>query len=513
MPQLANRPTKLVTLGAAAVCLWATTFRFAGDAAGRDASESAPPAGDRLVIHEWGTFTCLQDENGRTISGVNTDDEAVPEFVHRISELIPHPSELAPVYYKGVPRSHREVRMRLETPVLYFYPPAGTNTPLHASVKVGFRGGWLTEYYPNAQVSAPGLQKGDFRYGRITPQTVGSLHWHDLTIGGAGGRVPETDAPVWLAPRQVRAATVRVPGGEAEKYLFYRGVGNIPSPVSVTRDRERDGLVVRENGDSRPNLARPQTLSAMWLVHVRDDTTVAYRALGSAELTGERDRVLARAALRFKRPPAGAPDTAEGPVAAGSQESLFSEYSTRMLDELRVEMRQALIADGLFADEADAMLKTWELAYFKSPGLRLFYLLPQAWTDAVLPLECSLPANVSRTMVGRIEIVTPRQRELLRQISRGPASSSDWFFRNIDNGTARGDVLNQLWAGKARFSDFKLPVPVDYQAYVDLGRFRNALILDAQSRDADRGLNWFSEAYHIEYYTPEESGVPTAGTQ
>ena len=30
------------------------------------------------VVHEWGTFTSLQDENGRTLSGINTDDEPMP---------------------------------------------------------------------------------------------------------------------------------------------------------------------------------------------------------------------------------------------------------------------------------------------------------------------------------------------------------------------------------------------------------------------------------------------------
>ena len=33
-------------------------------------------------IHEWGTFTSLQDEFGRAIGGINTDDEPVPDFVH-----------------------------------------------------------------------------------------------------------------------------------------------------------------------------------------------------------------------------------------------------------------------------------------------------------------------------------------------------------------------------------------------------------------------------------------------
>ena len=36
-------------------------------------------------IHEWGTFTALQDESGQALSGINTDDEPVPKFVHGIN--------------------------------------------------------------------------------------------------------------------------------------------------------------------------------------------------------------------------------------------------------------------------------------------------------------------------------------------------------------------------------------------------------------------------------------------
>src|ERR1039458_980515 len=37
-----------------------------------------------LVVHEWGTFTSLQDEAGRTLGGINTDDEPVPAFCHDV---------------------------------------------------------------------------------------------------------------------------------------------------------------------------------------------------------------------------------------------------------------------------------------------------------------------------------------------------------------------------------------------------------------------------------------------
>src|SRR6185436_8607223 len=45
-----------------------------------------------------------------------------------------------------------DVTMRLETPVIYFYPGAGARTPPF-SVAVRFRGGILNEFYPAADGS------------------------------------------------------------------------------------------------------------------------------------------------------------------------------------------------------------------------------------------------------------------------------------------------------------------------------------------------------------------------
>lgn len=508
-----NRACSLVMLSMVAVLLSAVGLS-GGERESRLETKKLPNSGDRLVIHEWGTFTSLQDEAGHSVVGVNTDDEPVPEFVHRISDLVPEPTELAPVYKKGVPGSHRQVRMRLETPVLYFYPPlTPRQSPLHANVQVGFRGGWLTEYFPQARVSAPGIQQGKFKYAGLSPKSMGTLEWNDLTIGG-DYPVPETDAPVWLAPRQVRAATVKAAGGEAEKYLFYRGVGNLPSPLTVIRTADNDGIVVREHLHPELGLRAPLSIRGLWIVHVRDDGSVAYRPLGSAKLTGESGHELARTPVNFS----GSSRTSDkkgapGAEKEGGQEDLLDGYSSTKLAELRAEMRSELIADGLFDDEAEAMLKTWELAYFKSPGLRLFFLLPQQWTDAVLPLQCSLLSEVSRTMVGRIELVTPKQRGLLKKLGTGAVSQINWFYDNVQGSQSRIQLLAQIWEGKARFQDLQIPVPPDYQSYIDLGRFRNALLLDEFTRRPDSGIGRFVDAYRLEYYTPEEEPTEAATAQ
>src|ERR1035441_7646932 len=134
--------------------------------------------GQPLVVHEWGTFTSLQDEAGRTLGGINTDDEPVPHFCHDLDGLlIVGPGELPPVAYKGVASCHPDVTMRLETPVLYFHPSSGASCPLTASIKVAFRGGWLTQFYPAAETA------GFSRSAGLTEATTGTLAWNDLKIG------------------------------------------------------------------------------------------------------------------------------------------------------------------------------------------------------------------------------------------------------------------------------------------------------------------------------------------
>jgi hypothetical protein len=122
-------------------------------------------------------------------------------------------------------------------------------------------------------------------------------------------------------------------------------------------------------------------------------------------------------------------------------------------------MRQALQEDGLFADEAEALLNTWEQSYFKSAGLRLFFMVPRAWTDSYLPLDVSVPCEIKRAMVGRLELVTPEQRTLLKEMAQAPVPTKPWanYVMNGDHATVQG----------------AMPL-----AYRDLGRFRNALLLD-----------------------------------
>ena len=71
--------------------------------------------------------------------------------------------------------------------------------PAKVDLRVEFRGGWLTEFYPDAKVNAPGVQAGPVR--PADHGTKGSLDWKGLQVGKKG-MFPETQDAVWLAPAQ-----------------------------------------------------------------------------------------------------------------------------------------------------------------------------------------------------------------------------------------------------------------------------------------------------------------------
>ncbi len=446
-------------------------------------------AADKLVVHEWGTFTSLQDETGKSIGGINTDEEPVPNFVHELGNLLLiKPTDLAPIWMKGAPRCHPDVTMRLETPVIYFHLPPGQKE-LQTNAKVTFRGGWLTQYYPNAEADVPKLQSGGFNFGRITSATVGSLTWKGLRITGTFEpqasaapaetrpataqllQPPVTKVRSWLAPRDVRAALVVTPANEAERFLFYRGVGFLDAPLRITRSKNGETLKISSQLDPALKMGTQLKIAHLWQVDARDDGSMAFRALKSVTV-----------------------DTKDGPSIPAKFDE--KDFLTDNRVKLRNRIYEALLEEGLFADEAYALLNTWEQAYFKSTGQRIFFLVPREWTDHYLPLELAAPADVSRVMIGRIEMVAPRHRALLAKIAAGPASNGEMprrvgeRYREFSEGEASGES-RQIF-------------PADYRAFLELGRFRNALLLEEQRRHPTPALNDFIKNYGLQAYAPRD---------
>lgn len=336
---------------------------------------AAPTA---LTVHEWGTVTSRHRPDGQAIGRMNRIDPAdqLPAFVHRFDQ----PDLRA--YGKGVDvQGHPDVIMRLETPVIYFYPTAQFDRRQSFDVQVGFRGGLINEFYPlaEARYADPDARSAT----RLSPKGIGQIRWAGLRLDESAWG-PTTDFAVWRMPRAVKAMPLRHPNGEAEVYLFYRGVANLRA-LFKTRHVLETGDVELFNPERFPAVKGIRlSVPRLWLLHVRDDGAIAYRRAGPYVLTRERDRRIAKLSARF------AP----------------ADYSQLSVSDLRQEMHAELVAQGLYADEADAMLNTWTHSYFRSAGVRLLYVIPRAWIDHYLPLELSVKAEFTRVLIGRIDLAT-----------------------------------------------------------------------------------------------------------
>ncbi len=345
-----------------------------------------------LVVHEWGTITTIHDVAGTPEGGLNRidADDVLPSFVHRWEPDVTRElgKELGKKpFITGRP----DITMRLETPVLYFHPPAGQAFEAPFDITVRFRGGVLNEYFPDAE---PEVHVDDDRLrnkleaGVLKPWdghtmsdfVVGSLKWtglriHDTVVA------PLTNSPIWIAPREVQAASVFLPSaGEGERYVFYRGVAHLDALIQT---KLRAGALTLSAPAQLAWLDAPTvTLPNVWYADIRKDGVIAFRDHGALTLTKDKPGVELARLKGFAGP----------------------DYKPQNAAGLRKSLRAALVKAGLFADEADAMLNTWKASYFEKPGLRVFYVVPRAWTDYFLPIEFSVPARVSRVIVGRIDI-------------------------------------------------------------------------------------------------------------
>jgi hypothetical protein len=182
---------------------------------------SAAPLKDRLIVHEWGTFTSIAGKDGvalewRPLNG-STD---LPKFVHTIEK-----AELGLRHAQS--KAELTAAVRMETPVIYFY----ADREMNVSTKVDFPKGKITEWYPQARAVETGINWGTIK---IEPGAAFNLpaDYSDNHYYAAR----ETDA----APVQICATNGR--SVEQEKFLFYRGVGTFDLPLAVTLENSRVSL-------------------------------------------------------------------------------------------------------------------------------------------------------------------------------------------------------------------------------------------------------------------------------
>jgi hypothetical protein len=316
-----------------------------------------------LTVHEWGTFTSVANADGTA---------ATWQPLSGASDL-PCFVEKIRLGVKGdVPGT-----VRMETPVLYFYAPQETTV----DVSVRFHQGLVTEWFPRASVTPDVLNAGALN----PPDVESRISWKRVRVrpGGSSAYPTGEDRSHYYAARETDASPLES-GDDREKFLFYRGVGRFAPPLTAT---------VRSGGTIDVTSAADQTIGSVVLFENRAGR-IGFRAASGAS---------ARLAI--------------DPPSLGNSD----------LVALQRELAALLVAQGLYAKEADAMIATWRDSWYEE-GTRLFYIAPKRMVDAILPLQIDpTPVGVARVFVGRIELVTPRtMRDVKDAID---ASDTDTFAK------------------------------------------------------------------------------------
>ncbi len=323
------------------------------------------PVNPDLTAHEWGTFTSIAGADGRAMTWSPLKHLVdLPSFVQHLVDA---------QFKIGL-----QGTVRMETPVLYFYSPHETSL----SVKVKFAKGLITEWYPSASRIEPNPKTPVAPEALFRRRGSGSIAWDSVTVSPnltasfPRGHYPgDDDANQYYAARETEASPLVVhasAGDQQEKFLFYRGVSTFSVPVSA---------IVAANGQVHiTNLAHDEIPSV--ILFERRGDKLGYRLGG----------------------------------AVPSEMTLDPPELTATIESLSRDLQDVLTSQGLYPDEARAMIETWRQSWFEE-GSRLFYIVPGDFLNSMLPLTINpAPAQTVRVFVGRLELVTPATAQAMEKI-------------------------------------------------------------------------------------------------
>jgi hypothetical protein len=328
------------------VCIFFSALLLGVSRASNAQSANIDPG---LTAHEWGTFTSIAGETGQAVEWLPLNPPGdLPSFVERFR---------GPGFKVGLGGT-----IRMETPVLYFYSTHDTTV----DVSVSFFHGLITEWYPHATRIEPSSLLNNVLL--LQQQSSGSISWKSVSVQpSADPAFPrEAQSNRYYAARNTNSSALRLAtqsGDETEKFLFYRGVSLASAPLSA---------LVLPNGQ----------------IEVMNLNSAEIPKLILFERRGEKIGFREVSALR------------EGAI-------LDPPVLNASLDSLLPRLEASLISSGLFPEEAQAMLESWEDSWFEE-GSRLIYIVPNSFVGKILPLSIEpRPAAVQRVFVGRMELLTP----------------------------------------------------------------------------------------------------------
>ena len=369
-----------------------------------------------LKVHEWGTFTVLQGSSGQVIDWYQAPNKLVdlPPFVKQQRIRLSGKS--------GTTQTGGMDTVRMETPVLYFYP----EKEMDVTVTAKFLNGRITEIFPpavNRNFSGPTMWHGSLlppnspEKAKI-PKADGPKGRHYA----AAREVPEAwlfrNTPLPIGNEEEKEEIARIKAGMlqvlplAEKaseqkaepvdpidhFIFYRGAGRPNfSQISARQGNGPGNFTLYNYGKS--------AVPKLFALQISDGQT-SWVSLDQLEIVKyDKTKRLNHRSITFPKP---------------------SGATHQVADDLRAAMIESLHSEGLTKDEATAMVNTWDNLWFTEPGTRILAILPQQTADEMVPLQISpVPTEIDRVFVARVEILTREVEQELTSLLSPPSSEAE----------------------------------------------------------------------------------------
>jgi hypothetical protein len=393
------------------------------------------------TLHEWGTFTTVSGSDGVLLTGLEREESPLPHFAHSHRGMENGNLSWANGFGKGMSRPVAGVTVKMETPVIYFH----SDKAFDATLKVGFEGGTISQWYPQrsggevlpvppptAEELTP-AQRVERNRIDFSKGWKGSIEWKARVLSPAESREAILFKPGetqhWTQPRVPEANVVQVANGEKEGFLFYRGIGNFDPGLKITVDRDDTLQLSNQTGSAIPFI---------FVYEKKVGSYTRWRTLNTGLETGKAAEVeVSDFTVRNSDP--RKPDSAE---LYGHGE--FNEAVYR-------DMVGGLTATGLLESEARAMVETWWTSYFGANGLRVFWVVPESRTAAILPLEVTpAPDKQVRVIVGRSEILRPAREQEYLALSQSSSEREALNWQHVVNKDRFGLAYKQRVDALAR---------------------------------------------------------------
>ena len=333
------------------------------------------------VVHEWGTFTAVVGSDGSLVPWWSPQLEGpaqLPDFVARST-----------MFAKGGSAS----LIRMETPVLYFYP----REAMSPKVVVQYPQGHITEVFPTAPGfagSLPSTVPPFAQFNASTPTTSWEIALRSPTEAASLCRVPEVGkhGQHYAHAREVPDAWLVESAGQMEHFIFYRGAGQHSLPIRAINIHDD---VWHLQHDRQPELQ----LKAIQIKVTAEG--IQWAALPSIQSAAQDPT-----------------ETRSFTVATGLSSDLPSLVTTLILE---------LTSEGLTQPEATAMVHTWKAAWMGEIGTRVLILMPGDWINETLPITITpKPLEFRRVFVARLELLdTGVESKVIELLQNWPNTTAE----------------------------------------------------------------------------------------